>query len=306
VVNNEGAKVPDQLQAMRTFVKVAETGSFAAAASQLGWSSQVVGRQVAGLEHRLSVRLLNRTTHAQSLTEAGKLYLDECRSVLAQIEAIDSRISAHVGKVQGCLRITAPIGLGTILARKLPGLLADHSALRIELHLSDKQVDLVAEGFDAGIRIGNLADCGLIARSLGLYACVTCASPSYLEQAGRPVLPHDLPKYDCLDFIFPSHPAPHLWTFVKDGETVRVEPETRFVVNDGRALVEAALNGFGIIQVGEIKVRDELASGRLVQLLADWETPARQLQLVFPGVRQRTPALRAFADWLVGVLSSSN
>lgn len=288
---------------MRVFVKVAEAGSFSAASRELQISSQMVGRYVTDLEQRLGARLLNRTTHSQSLTDTGRQYLEGCRAALSQIADLDLGVSVRAGTVQGLLRVSAPLGLGTVLAPRLATLLETHPSLRLELHLSDQNINLASSGFDAAIRIGDLPDSELIARRLGLYRCVTCASPDYLRRRGTPARPEDLRTHECLDFIFPTHPSPELWTFSRDDEVVRIEPEARLLMNDGRALIEAGLSGLGVIQVGEIKVRHEIATGRLVRLLPDWECPVRPLQLVMPSSRLQSPALRTFGDWLAGVIS---
>jgi DNA-binding transcriptional LysR family regulator len=290
----------NQLTSMEVFVKAAESGSFAAAASQLAMSAQAVGKHVATLEKRLGARLLNRSTHTQSLTEAGIVYLAGCRRALAEAQAADASVSALTNTATGTLRVTAPLGFGGGgFLRSIVRFLNQQPTLGIELMLSDQTVDLIAEGYDAAIRIGNLPDSSLIARTLAPYRLVACASPSYLKDRGVPTKPADLIKHECLDYIFPKHPSPHLWSFIKDDRTVEVIPHARLVINDGRALVEAAVGGFGVVLVGEMKVREHLADGRLIRVLADYDNPCRPLQVVYASQRTQTLKVRVFVDWLI-------
>lgn len=138
-----------------------------------------------------------------------------------------------------------------------------------------------------------------MARALAPYRVVACASPDYLARRGVPATPEDLRSHECLDYAFPGYPAPGLWSFASGDRLVEVEPAARLVANDGRALIEAALTGFGVIQVGEMKVAEHLASGRLVRVLAGYQTPCRPLQVVYASRKLQAPKLRAFIDWLV-------
>lgn len=290
----------ERLLGMAVFAKTAETGSFAAAAAQMGMSAQMAGKHVAALEQRLGARLLNRSTHTQSLTEAGRVYLTGCRRALAEAEAADASVAAQVGAPRGTLRLTAPVGFGTDhLVPRITRFLERHLEIAVELSLSDRVADFIEEGYDAAIRIGSLPDSTLVARTLAPYRVVACASPAYLERRGIPQTPEDLQRHECLDYVFPQYPAPRLWTFRTGERTIEVEPRARLVINDGRALVEAALVGFGIIRTGEMKVAEHLASGRLVRLLADYDGPRRPLQVVFASQRLQAPKLRVFIDWLV-------
>jgi DNA-binding transcriptional LysR family regulator len=289
----------DRLLGMEVFAKTAETGSFAAAAAALGMSAQMAGKHVSALEKRLGARLLNRSTHRHSLTEAGRLFLDGCQRTLAQAHAAESSVVVRGGAPRGTLRIAAPLGFGSDgLVPELTAFLTHYPELRIELALADKVTHLIEEGYDAAIRIGHLPDSALLARTLAPYRMVTCGAPDYLARRGVPTTPEHLHDHECMDYRFAQHPASRLWRFAAASGTVEIDSRARFVVNDGRALIEAALAGFGLIQVGEMKVRALLASGRLVRLLADFECAPRPLQIVFASRRLQAPKVRALIDWL--------
>ena len=294
----------DKLMGMAVFVKTAEAGSFAGAAASLDMSAQMAGKHVSALEKRLGARLLHRSTHSQSLTEAGQAYLEACRRVLAEVEAADDAVARQVQVPAGTLSISAPLGLGSVfLAPRLIGFLRQHPGVTIDLKLSDQIVDLVGGGVDVAIRIGDLPDSSLIVRTLAPYRMITCASPDYLERRGEPENPEDLLQHDCLEYAFPSWPAPHLWCFESAEGLVKVDPPSRFLINDGRALIEGALAGGGVIQTGEIKVADHLAAGRLVRLLSGYSSVARPIQVVYASQTLQPLKVRVFVDWLVGAFA---
>ncbi|MCQ8239347.1 LysR family transcriptional regulator [Rhizosaccharibacter radicis] len=285
---------------MELFVRVAEAGSFAAAGRALRLSPQAVGRQLAALERRLGVALLNRTTRRQSLTEAGHIFLGGCRRMLAEAEAVEARMAMQAVTPSGTLRISVPTAFGSVrLMPALPDFVEAHPAVRLEIALSDRRVGLVEEGFDLAIRIGEQADSALISRGLTPYRVVPCAAPAYLARRGSPRIPAELAQHECLEYGFSSHPAPPLWLFHRGARQERVEPASRLRVDDGRALLDAALAGLGVVMAAEVMLRDHLDAGRLVRLLPGWHGPSRPMRLLFPSHRARTPKLRAFVDWAV-------
>ena len=214
-------------------------------------------------------------------------------------------MSALVSVPRGTLPVTAPLGLGQgALLRSIVNFLERQPDLGVELTLSDRTVDLIAEGFDAAIRIGHLPDSGLIARTLASYRVVTCASPAYLERRGVPPTAEDLKAHGCLDYIFSQRPAPRLWSFTKGDQTAEMNLRARLVINDGRSLVEAALAGFGIICVGEMKISEHLSKGRLLRVLGEYDNPSRPLQVVFASHRLQVPKLRVFIDSLAAAFAA--
>ena len=293
----------NRLLKMSVFVKTAELGSFAAAASALEMSAQIVGRHIGELEKQLGVQLLTRTTRRQSLTDAGRVYLAGCKRALEAVEDADAAVAEARQVPTGVLRVTAPVEVGAaVLAPRLPEFLARHPRLMIELMLLDRRVDLIEENFDVALRIGQLTDSGLHARALVPFRLVTCAAPEYLRRRGVPQTPEDLAHHECLDYAFHNYPAPSNWTFRRlDGE-VTVQPAMRMVINDGHALVSTALSGAGIIRASALAVAPLLATGQLVTLLAEFESDARPMNLVYPAQRFRLPRLRAFVEWLADIL----
>lgn len=288
----------DRIRGMEVFVRAVEAGSFAAAAGVLGMSPQMVSRHVAETERRLGTRLLTRSTRHQSLTEAGRLYLEGCRRALAEVEAAEAGVAAHAGRPSGLLRVTAPVAFGAV--RLIPEVVRFLDLLpevSLDVDLTDRRVNLIEEGFDAAIRVGELADSGLGSLALAPYRLVPCAAPAYLARRGNPTHPGDLRRHACLDYVFPTRPGPPLWRFASGEVDFEVELTARLVVNDSRSLIEAALNGAGIILAAEILLRHHLVDGRLVRVLPGYEGLSRPMHLLFPDRRAQVPKLRAFIDW---------
>jgi len=288
----------DRLTEMEVFLRAVETGSFAAAASRLGLSPQMVGRHIANLEQRFGIRLLNRSTRRQSLTEAGLLYLEGCRRTLAEADAAEASVAAQAETPRGILRVTAPVAFGTVrLVPEATRFLTMYPDIRVHFELTDRRVNLIEEGFDAAVRIGDLPDSALVTRALVPYRLIPCASPDYLARRGMPRHPAELHDHDCLDYVFHTHPAPAVWRFRSKGPPISIRPAGRLLVNDSRALIEAALRGFGIILIAELLLTDHLAAGRLVRVLAGYEGPSRPMRLLFVAHQAQAPKLRAFLDW---------
>ena len=258
----------DRLIKMLAFVKAADLGSFSAAGAALEMSSQIVGRHVASLEKQLGAQLLTRSTRQQSLTEAGRIYLDACKQALAAVDAADNILAVHANQPSGTLKISAPVEIGAaVIAPKLSEFLAMYPQIDVSLQLDDRTVDLIQENFDAGVRIGHMADSNLVARTLMPFRLATCASDSYLASRGLPAHPDDLARHDCLDYSFHGYPAPRNWVFGSADGEIAIVPRSRLSINDGHALVEAALNGGGIIQASEMAVRRHLKNGSLTAVL---------------------------------------
>jgi DNA-binding transcriptional LysR family regulator len=275
---------------------VAETGSFTAAANELGISGLMVGKHIRMLEEHLGVRLLNRTTRRQSLTGAGKDFLERARSVLAELEAAEALAAESRAKPRGELRVNAPVTFGAhSLAPLLPDYLAANPDVTVRLTLNDRVVDLVEEGYDCVFRVGALADSTLMARGLRPVELVACASPAYLARRGAPRHPTDLAGHECLGFA--GWELEQCWRFVGPGGEVAVPVRSRFSANIGEALRQAALAGWGIIlQARELTVED-IAAGRLVRVLPQWEPPRRPMHLLFAPDRRITPKLRSFIEF---------
>jgi len=288
----------DKLTSMTVFVKTAESGSFTAAARMLAMTPQMAGKHVDSLEKELGVRLLQRSTRRHALTEAGRAYFEACRRVLEEAAAAEAVALAQTAHPQGTLRVTAPVAFGTCrLAHEIKTFLADYPDVKVDLVLSDRQADLLQEGFDVAFRIGTLPDSQLVARPLAPYRLVPCAAPAYLTAFGTPAHPRELAQHVCLVYAFDSFPAPQTWIF-KDGDTsIEVEPRSQFRANDSRALIAAAEAGAGIVLAGEPNLAQSVAAGRLVPLLEAYAAPVRPMHLLYADRRAQAPKQRAFVAW---------
>lgn len=238
----------DRLTSMEAFVAAAESGSYARAATRLGLSPQMVAKHVAALEQRLGARLLNRTTRRQNLTELGSAYLERCKHILGEAQAADSLAQIMNATPRGKLRISAPVTFGSYsLMPFVTGFLREHPEVEIDLHLTDRYIDLVEEGYEAAFRIGPLADSSLTARPLAPYRLIACAAPAYLAAGGTPRVPADLEQHECLGYAYWSRPADNQWQFRRDGRVHEVQVRSRLQVNESKALLSAAVDGFGIV-----------------------------------------------------------
>ena len=294
----------DRLVAMQSFVRIVEHGSFAAAAAASGLSPAMVGNHVRFLEARLGTPLLLRSTRRQRVTEFGRSYYERCRSILLEIEAADASAGAMLAAPRGLLRVTAPLSIGaTVLPHIVAAYLERHRDVHIDLVLGDHRLDLLTDRLDAAIRVGPLADSGLIARSLPPMQLIVCASPAYLAVHGTPSAAAELGSHECLDFF---HDAPHLWRLKgPDGDAV-VPVKGRLRIDNAHALRLTALEGAGIVMLPQAVVSDDLAADRLVRLLPDHVAPILPLHvLTLPGTNTM-PKLRSFIDALVVGLSHAS
>jgi DNA-binding transcriptional LysR family regulator len=284
---------------MEVFAAVVETGSFAAAAEVFQISPPMAGKHVRELEAELGVRLLSRTTRRHSLTEIGRQYYERCKFILGEIKAAEARTEVMRATPRGKLRINAPVSFGSMkLAPALAEYLATHPAVAIELTLNDRVVDLVEEGYDAAIRIGDLADSSLVARPLTPYRMMICASPAYLERAGVPATPVDLASHQCLGFSHWNKRSG--WRLQASGSGESVMPKSRFQSNNGQALRTMALAGFGVVMQPEVLLAEDVAAGRLVEILKDfWPSPL-PMHLLYPRDRQAVPKLTTFIEFMLG------
>ena len=281
---------------MEVFVRVVELGSFTAAAEASGMSATMVSNHVQALEQRLGAKLLNRTTRRQSLTEIGGAYYAQCVDILARIDGADRAAQDMHARPTGKLRIGAPIILGAhLLIPQLAGYLRDYPDVSVELQLNDRVVDLVEEGFDAALRFGRLEDSGLIVRPLRSLNRVICAAPAYLNAHGTPAEPEDLTNHNCLAFHYLK--PEREWRF-EGTQLQTIHVSGRLTVNNGSALLQAALAGIGIVMLPDYLVTADIGAGRLVRLFPDRDFPRAPLQLVYLPDRHMTPKLRSFIEFV--------
>lgn len=289
----------DQLQAIRVFRQIVEGGSFAEAARRLDLSPAAVSKNIRELEAHLRVRLLNRTTRRLSLTEAGERYFEQIAHILDDLSEADASLGPMQRMPSGLLRVSAPLAFTlTRLSDAIVGFLDRHPGLSLDLRLEDRLVDLVKEGVDVAIRgSGRLEDTSLIARKLMALPHVVCASPGYFARAGRPGAPDELRAHNCIQFTLSGHAQE--WTFTRAGHTRRVAIGGRFKVTTSLAVRDALLAGFGLSLIPRIYVEKEIADGRLVTALDDWEPIDSAVYVVYPSRQYVLPKVRAFVDFLV-------
>ena len=277
--------------AMLIFLAVVERGSFTAAAAHLGRSKAAISKEVAALEKRLGAQLLRRTTRSMSLTEIGEAFYERCQRVAEQTEQAELSVSELTAEPRGEIRVAAPMSFGhRILAPELPRFLEKHPEMRVDVDLTDRRIDLIREKFDLALRIGNLRDSTLIARKLAPVRAVVCASPAYLERVGTPQTLEELSEHECLSY----RPSPDTWNFTLERS---VEARGRLNIDNGDALLQAALSGAGITYLPTFLVSEELRAGRLVPLFVDDSFPREGgLWAVYPASRHLSPKVRAFID----------
>ena len=285
----------DNLVELTIFDKVASAGSLTGAANELGLSLAVVSKRLATLEARMGVRLLNRTTRRQSMTQEGERFHLHCVRILAEVQQAEAVMQHSRTDINGHLRVTAPRMLGT---RYLTALAAQfqamHPALRIELVLSDDVVDLVEQGIDLALRFGVLDDSTMTARHIADSELVLCAAPDYLRRFGSPDTPAALSAHNCV--LYGTRSTRH-WLFQHEGKPVSAEVNATFLCNDGNAAKALALAGGGIFLKSIWDVGSELRDGTLVRVLGRYSIPSAPLHVVYPHALHLAPRVRHFADY---------
>ncbi|MFO0296068.1 MAG: LysR family transcriptional regulator [Pseudomonadota bacterium] len=291
----------DRLTAMQTFARVAELGSFTGAAKSLQLPNASVSLRVAQLEEHLGVKLLSRTTRRVSLTEDGAAYLAEAQRLLQALEDLEARTAGAVRSPRGRLRVDVPAAAGRhVLAPALPAFLMQYPEMTVELGSSDRPVDLVPEGVDCVIRGGLVHDDQLVARSLGAFEVVTCASPAYLARHGTPRSPEELSRHLAVNFFSAKTGRVFDFEFERDGRRFEIALAHRAAANDADAHVALALAGLGLAQCPRTRIiAEHIAAGRLVPVLADWSAGRLPLYVMYPRNRHLSARVRAFVDWVV-------
>lgn len=292
----------DHMADVEAFVAIVDKGTISAAAVALGTTPSVLSRAVARLEARLGVQLMRRTTRRLSVTDAGNLYLEQARSAFGLIADAERAIQGQGGELSGKVRISVPTTYGHY---RLPALLrpfmARHPQVHIELSISNRNVDLVAEGYDMAIRLGELADSGLAAKRLGDEAVCLVAAPAYLQDAGTPRDLDELGRHACLPFILPSTGRQAPWLLRVDGADVDwLAPARMLVTDDVLGVVSLAQQGLGICQTYHFVAEKSLADGQLVEVLPALRGRSRPFSLIYPPHRRMSAASRALIDCLPG------
>ncbi len=288
----------DRLEGMKIYVSVVELGSFTATANTFRISPSMVTKHINALEKRLGSTLLTRTTRRLHITGIGQNYYENCKEILKQINNAEAGAEILRGTPKGVLKISAPIWFGTApLTSIISDYLIEFPEVSVELSLSDRFVDIIDEGYDVAIRIGNLEDSTYVARKLTHFELVVCASPAYLDKHGAPKNPEDLKEHQCLSFT--NWKSDGGWKVLSKNLSSKLSENSRFDSNNGQALREAALKGLGLILMPRVLLADNLKHGTLVEVLHDFHPSPRPVNAVYPRERQTTPRLASFVDYLI-------
>lgn len=296
------SRLPD-FEALAIFAKVVEMRSFARAAAELGLSKATVSKAVSRLEERLGARLFNRTSRQLALTDAGQRLSERATQLLMDGEAAESEALAQSSVPRGLVRLAVPMTFGIkVIGPLLPEFLSTYPEVSIDLHLSDATVDLIGEGFDAGVRIARLPDSSLVARRLCGMRRYTVAAPAYLKKYGRPTHPMHLAQHKCFGYAYLSTAG--VWHYVNaSGEQATVRPSGQLRVNNGEAILPSLLAGLGIADLPGFIVDEAIADGRLEVILKDWKQPEGAVHLVMPPGGPRPARVEVLADYLAAKLA---
>lgn len=288
----------DKFKQMESFVSVATKGSLTAAAQAEDVAPAVMGRRIDALEKRLGVKLLVRTTRRISLTHEGSAFLENCQRLLSELATAESSVSAGGLQASGRLRIAAPAGFGRRhVAPLIPSFAARHPEVSLSLHLSDRLVDLVEEGIDCAVRVGDLPDSSLFSVRLADNRRLCVASPAYLARAGLPQHPDELLRHECLTLSRDAS-QPRGWAFTVAGNLTHVRPAGRLDCSDGQVLHAWCRDGLGIAWRSAWEVQDGLRRGELVSVLDDFAAPPNGIYAVFPHARHLPLRVRLWIDCL--------
>ena len=291
------------LRALAIFVKVGERRSFVRAARDLGITQSGVSNAVSRLEDQLGLRLLARTTRSVALTEDGAAFFERCRRILADLDEAEQVLTQARLTPRGTLRVDLPVTFGRIKVVPLLGAFeARCPEVQLDVTLTDRYVDLVEEGIDVTVRIGDLRDSSLIARRLGESQLRITGSPDYFRRHGRPETPEDLAYHRCLPFTIRDTRAARDWYLRRGGADLPFTPRATMSFNDGSAVVAAACAGFGLIQMNDYTTDDAVAAGDLEPVLDAYNPSPTPISVVYPAARHLSPKVRAFADFIAAAL----
>jgi DNA-binding transcriptional LysR family regulator len=294
----------DRLISMAVFKRAVDDGSFAAAARHFGISSEMAGIHVRSLETHLGVRLLNRTTRRLSLTDVGRSYHARCTAILADLGEAEAEASSQQTVPRGLLRIAAPVTFGVrYIAPAVGDYMLGYPEVTLEIAVSDRIVNLVEEGMDLAIRVGELQGSSLISRKLTSARLVVCASPDYLRRAGRPEAPSDLTRHACL--IYTETATPTTWRFRSpDGQVDTVRVSGPVSSSNPEVIHQLALAGLGVILAPSFTVGIDIVQGRLMPLLTEWQSRTLPIHVLYPHRSLLSVKVRSFIDFIVARFGS--
>ena len=299
----------DKLGSILAFVRVAELGSFANAGKALDVSPSAVSKSVARLEDRLGLRLFQRTTRALSLTEDGRLFFQRCDRILRELEDAEASMRNRAAAPTGVLKVELPTALGRLkIAPALGTLTGRYPDLRVDASFGDQLTDLIEAGLDAVVRIGEPRDSRLMVRRVGTVRYTVCAAPSYIETHGVPLTPDDLGRFDCVRRVPQGGGSYATWKFAspQDGELFEREVVGTLSFDSNDVIVDVGLAGTGLVQLHTYMAEPHLKSGQLVQVLSEYAAAGPPISVLFPSNRHLAPKVRAFIDFVAGILSEES
>ncbi len=288
----------DKFAELEAFTAVVESASFSAAGERLGIAKSVVSRRVSQLEARLGSRLMNRTTRRLALTEAGRHFYQRAVQILGDLDEAEQSITQEAAELRGTIRLAAPLSFGLLhLPQAMASFLGEHPAIELDLDLNDRNINLVEDGFDMALRIGELEDSTLVARRLGTIRHISCASPAYLARHGKPRRPDELRAHIGLQYSNVS--ARDSWRYLTpEGKTLLGQPQIRIRSNNGDALAQAAVAGLGITSGPTFILDQYIKDKRLIPVLGDYARPVTGIHAVYPPGRLVPKRVQALADFL--------
>lgn len=288
----------DSLTSLTSFVRTAETLSFVQAARLLGISASAVGKNVARLEHKLGVRLFNRSTRNVSLTSEGAAFLIRCRHILEQIQEAESELTSRIAQPVGKLRVSLPVAGYRLLLPALPAFARRYPQVELDLDFSDRLVNIIDEGFDVAIRSGELADSRLTSKKLGEFRFILCASPAYLKEYGVPASPEDLIAHTCIFFRLPSTGLLQPWELHGRRPGAELRAASVVTVNNIEASLRLSLAGTGISYIPDFVAREAVEEGKLKEVMHGSCAKQGHFSAVWPASRYLSPRIRCFIDFI--------
>ncbi|EKS73224.1 LysR family transcriptional regulator [Burkholderia sp. SJ98] len=284
---------------MKVFARVVEAGSFSKAADALRLPPASVSRTLQALEAHLGARLINRTTRSISITEDGEAYYERCVRVLGEVDDMEASLSHSKLSPKGNVKVSLPqvMAKNTIIPA-LPEFFAAYPDIGVELVLTDRQVDLVEEAVDCVVRVGAVGDVGLVAKRIGAYTQITCASPGYIEKHGEPTSLDDLEQHLAVGYVLNNSGRVRNWEFVVDGETRTIAMKHKIAVNDGDSYIAAGANGLGLIQSSSYTLDPLVRSGALKEVLREYPSYPRVVSVLYAANRHQPRRVRVFIDWV--------
>ncbi len=292
----------DLIAALRTFLRVAEIGSFSAVAGERGVTQPAVSRQVSALEEHFGVRLVQRSTHAVTLTEEGRDLVVRAQQLVDSADALQESTGRRRSKPVGSVRVSVPVALGLYLSSKFAALLQKHEELSIDLVLHDHLLDVIEERIDLQVCVGQVSDSSLISRRIGTTTAFLVAAPRYLTGRATPEQPADLQKHDCI--VYHRWGRDDVWWFASPEGTVSVPVRGRFRANNAEAVRRATLNGLGISLLSHLLVAEDIGAGRLHILMPAFPPLRFPLTVIYPSRRNLPPRVRAVIEFLTELVQA--